>query len=191
MSTQILHLSIPARHPRRVADVLGELWNGRSFPFPPSPDSYVVFAGDEGQGTCIEVYPLGTELIPGTKDEPVQVHRTRTPSQFCEVHAAISVLLSWEQIEAIAQREQWRAVKCDRGAPPFAQASPKEKDNRGSGCYQLVEFWVENRFLLELFTPQMSAQYRAFMTPQNWENFFDLELWFNASSKHFAYKSRL
>ena len=183
MSTQILHLSIPARHPRRVANVLCELWNGRSFPFPPSPDSYVVFASDEGQGTCIEVYPLGTELIPGTKDEPVQVHRTRTPSQFCEVHAAISVPLDWEQIEVIAQREQWRAIKCDRGA--------SLKENRGSGCYQLVEFWVENRFLLELFTPSMSAQYRAFMTPQNWENFFDLELWFNASSKHFAYKSRL
>lgn len=174
MSAEILHLSIPARNPYRVANVFCELWRGRSFPFPTSPDSYIVFAGDDRRGTCIEVYPLGTELVPGTENDPAQVQYTNAPTQFCEVHAAISVPLGWEQIEEIARREQWRAIKCVRG----------------SSCYQLVELWVENRFLLELFTPQMSTQYQAFMTPQNWESYFGLELVFNASSKSFAYKSR-
>ena len=171
----IHHVSIAAKNPRRVAGVLSELWGGRAFPFPPSPESYVVFPSDNNQGTCIEVYPLGTELVPGTGDEQVQIDSNRSPSQFCEFHTAVSVPLSWKEVEAIANRERWRAILC----------------RRGDGCYQIVEFWVENRFLLELLTPEMVAQYSAFMTPRNWENFFDLELVFNASSKSFVYKSRL
>ena len=176
----IHHISFPAKNPRHVADVLAQLWEGRAFPFPPASDSYVVFPSNSSQGICIEVYPLGTELIPGAQNEQVQVHRGVAPDQFCEFHAAISVPLCWEQIEAIAKGEGWRAVLCDRGASL----------DRAQG-YQIIEFWIENRFLLELLTPQMLSQYSAFITPENWEQFFELELLFNADSQSFAYKSRL
>ena len=175
----IHHISFPAKNPRHVADVLAQLWEGRAFPFPPASDSYVVFPRDNSQGICIEVYSIGTELIPGAQNEQVQVHRREAPAQFSEFHAAISVPLCWEQIEAIANREGWRAVLCDRGASHRAQG------------YQIIEFWIEDRFLLELLTPQMLPQYSAFITPENWEQFFELELLFNADSQSFAYKSRL
>lgn len=175
VNLMIHHVSIPAENPRRVADVLSELWSGQAFPFPPSPESYVVFPHDNNQGTCIEVYPLGTKLIPGKGDQQVHVDFSRSPAQLCEFHAAISVPLSLPEVEAIAVREGWRAVV----------------GSRGGECYQIVEFWVENRLLLELLTPEMLPQYSAFMTPQNWEQFFDLELVFNANSKRFDYKSRL
>lgn len=170
----IHHFSLPAKNPRRVADVLSQLWQGEVYPFPSSTNSFVVFKNDNDQGLCLEIYPLGTQLSPGKGEEQVQVNINNSSSQFCEFHAAISVPLCWEQIEAIAQQEGWRAVV----------------SNRGGGCYQIVEFWIENRFLLELLTPQMLTQYSAFMTPQNWEKFFDLELLFNKNSQSFAYRSR-
>ncbi|MGF1481280.1 MAG: hypothetical protein ACFB4I_17650 [Cyanophyceae cyanobacterium] len=177
----IHHLSIPVRHPRHVAEVLSELWSGRWLPFPSSQNSYVVFPGDSELGTCIELYPLGTELIPGTASHPVQVVKSSASTHFSEVHAAISVPLNQQQVIAIAQREGWRSLVCQRGL-----AFPK----RQAAAYQVIEVWVENRFLLELMTPEMSARYCAFMTPHNWEQYFDLELLFNASSQRFAYRSR-
>ena len=151
----IHHISIPAENPHHVADVIAELWNGRAFPFPLHPGSYIAFSPNNNQGICIEVYPMGTEMLPGTENEEVQYRNSNAYSQFIATHGAISVPISQEEIEAIASREGWRAVFCDRGP----------------GCFQLVEFWVENHLLLELLTPEMVPQYTAFMTPENWEQF--------------------
>ena len=60
----IHHISIAAKDPRRVAEVIAELWQTRSLPFPPVPGSFIVIA-DDGRGTAIEVVPLGAELMPG------------------------------------------------------------------------------------------------------------------------------
>ena len=146
----IHHISIAAENPQRVAAVLAELWHGRAYPFPMYPNSYIAFAGD-GYGTAIEVYPLGSELVPGRTDLP-DLQANHAPTQFTATHAAVSVPLEQEQIEQIAAREGWQTLLGDRG--PF---------------FQVVEFWVENRVLLELLTPKMAAQYKDFSTPQNWE----------------------
>ncbi|HEY0658150.1 MAG TPA: hypothetical protein VGD05_06735 [Pyrinomonadaceae bacterium] len=42
----INHISIGVNNPEKVAGVLAELWDGYAFPFPPSPNSYFVLAGD-------------------------------------------------------------------------------------------------------------------------------------------------
>lgn len=147
----IHHLSIAAANPKRVADVLAELWQGKAYPFPMYPDSYIAFAGDD-YGTAIEVYPLGSELVPGRADLP-DLQADRASASFTATHVAISVPLNPSQIEQIAAREGWQTVRGNRG--PF---------------FQVVEFWVENRVLLELLTPEMAQQYIAFSTPANWEN---------------------
>ncbi len=145
------HFSMAAADPQHVAAVLAELWNGRSYPFPVYPGSYVAFAGDD-RGTMIEVYPLGSELHPGDPELPEMVVNPTAPT-YASTHIAMSVPIAPADIERIAAREGWFAQRCDRG--PFFTA---------------IEFWVENRFLIELLPPDMAARYVDFATIENWEN---------------------
>ncbi len=146
----IHHISIAAQDPQHVAEVLAELWQGVSYPFPMYSGSYIAFAGDD-QGSAIEVYPSGSELRPGQTDLP-DLQTKQMSESFTATHVAMSVPLTLERIQAIADREGWTTLACSRG--PF---------------FQVVELWVENRVLLELLTPEMAKQYREFATPQNWE----------------------
>jgi hypothetical protein len=52
----IHHVSIAAREPQRVAEVLAELMNGKCFPFGPLDGAFMAASGDTN-GTMIEVYP--------------------------------------------------------------------------------------------------------------------------------------
>ncbi len=54
----LLHLSISAAEPRRVAGFLARLLDGEALEFPPFPGSWIAFAA-AGDGTAIEVYPYG------------------------------------------------------------------------------------------------------------------------------------
>ena len=144
----IHHISIPALDPLNVAQILAELFGNDYFaPFPSHPNSYVAFAGDE-YGTLIEVYPFGTEMMPGEDDTPIKYQQS-TYNQFIATHAAISIPLEQSQIEAIAIREGWRCVRCSRG------------------YFDIIEFWVENTVLLELATPELAQQYLALLSPEN------------------------
>lgn len=143
----IHHISIPAQDPLHVAKVIAELFEGYCAPFSSHPGSYVAFAGDE-YGTLVEVYPLGTEMIPGEDEKPIQ-YRHNSASQFIATHAAISIPLNQSQIESIAQREQWRCVRCSRG------------------YFDVIEFWLENNVLLELATPELAQQYTGVLAPEN------------------------
>ncbi|BAZ42619.1 hypothetical protein NIES4101_85880 [Calothrix sp. NIES-4101] len=101
----IHHISIPAKNPLHVAEVLAELFNTGYFaPFPSNPGSYVAFTGDE-HGTLIEVYPLGTEMIPGEDNKPIQFQHQKASNHFIATHAAISIPLEQAQVESIAQRD--------------------------------------------------------------------------------------
>src|SRR5262245_23240686 len=142
----IHHISIGVRDPLRVADVLAEILEGQVLPAPTNfpKDSRVVFPGDE-HGTLIEVLPYGTELCPD--DSEAGLRASAEPnSSFVEVHAYISVNISAEQLLRIGAREKWLTRRCNRG--PF----------------ELIEFWIENRFLIEFAPPEMSAQYVGLLT---------------------------
>lgn len=145
----IHHISIAAKDPRHVAEVLAELWQTRALPFPPVPGSYIVIA-DDGRGTAIEVSPLGTELMPGEGDSESRSHLNVGASPYTATHAALSVPLSRERIREIAEREGWRVGEFVRG-----------------GVFEVVEFWVEGRMLLELLAPDMAQRYLDFMTTDN------------------------
>lgn len=148
----IHHLSIAAKYPEQVAHVLAEVWQGKAYPFPPHPGSYMVFPGDE-YGSLIEIYPLGTELTPADGDEPNFEYNPNT-SELTATHAAVSVPTDIETIQKIGDREDWRVQVCNRG--PF----------------HVVEFWVENRLLLELLPPAMASEYLNFVKPENLEVYF-------------------
>ena len=75
------YLSIPAADPQHVAATLVALFNGTMTVFGPYRNSYIAWVGDE-HGTGIEVYPLGTELIPGEGQSPPQFRHNPTTSPF-------------------------------------------------------------------------------------------------------------
>lgn len=140
----IHHISISAKNPQYVAQVLAEILKGRAVPFFPAPGSYMVVAMDE-YGTAIEVLPAGAEIHPGAEQKGCQFVRNPQATPFTATHAAVSVPSSQAEIEQIGAREGWRVVRCDR-----------------EGFFSLLEFWVENTLLIELLPPEMAAQYLAF-----------------------------
>lgn len=148
----IHHFSIAARNPARVAAVLAEVIGGQAHNFSPFPGSRIVVAGD-AHGTAIEVYPLGLELAPGEGEGPAHALDNARPSDFTATHAAISVALDEEGIKRIAGREGWRAVTCTRTV-----------------AFQVVEFWLENRVMIEFLTPQMARDYLHALAPENLES---------------------
>ncbi|WP_150050734.1 MULTISPECIES: hypothetical protein [Methylomonas] len=149
----IHHLSISAHEPARVAAVVAELIGGKAYPFPPAHGSHVAIC-DDGHATLVEVYPLGTVMEPGSGEQEVQFQTDGDQPDYVPTHAALSVSLDEAAIKAIAAREGWRAITCERG-----------------GMFQVVEVWLENRVLFELLTPEMAQAYLRAVTTSNWEGF--------------------
>lgn len=147
----IHHISIAAHSPLQVSQVLAELLQGQSIPFPGYPGSYVAIAFDAA-GTMIEVHPFGTALFPGSEtNEPSKLGENPQAACHTANHTAISVPVSAAQIQAIAERENWRMVTAQRGDDDF----------------DVIEFWVENQLLIELLPPEMVNQYLTFMEPRS------------------------
>ncbi len=145
----IHHVSFTARDPERVARAIAALWRGEALPFV-APGAWIAMAGDE-RGTQMEIYPAGMELRPGEPDAPFfEVAPAANPSPHTASHAAIASPLSEDEIRAIAAREGWIT-----------------RYNKRGGAFGVIEFWVENSFLLEVLTPAMQAEYTSFVTPQN------------------------
>jgi hypothetical protein len=144
----LFHMSIAAHDPRRVAEVIAELWDGQAKPFPPISDgSWIALAGDE-RGTAIEVYPLGTVLR--ETDGDADAHGETGPmEEFTPTHGAIATKFSTDAILALARREGW----------------PAKYRNRG-GLFGVIELWIEGRLMMEVLTPSMQAEYTTAMAPR-------------------------
>lgn len=151
----IHHISIGAKDPQRVARVIAELWQTVALPFPPVEGAYIVIV-DDGHGTAIEVSPLATELVPGDGDAEVQATTNEHASPFTATHAALSVPVGAERIREIAAREGWRTGLYVRG-----------------GIFQVIEFWIEDRLMLELLSPDMVRLYLDSLTTQNYIEFLN------------------
>ena len=142
----IIHASVPADDTARVARVIGELWRCKYFPFL-FPGHFLVVAGDE-RGTQIEVGPRGKQIVPG--DTMMSFQSNPSPSPYSEVHLNIATPLTVEEVLTIAKREGWTARVCDRG-----------------GVFKVIEFFLENKFMLELMTDHELKRYQIFMKPEN------------------------
>ncbi|MEM8854689.1 MAG: hypothetical protein AAGD34_13390 [Pseudomonadota bacterium] len=149
----LLHVSISAEQPERVATCLAQLMGGKAMPFPPFPDCWIAFA-ERDDGTAIEVYPITHTLHAGASQIACAVGEPDASPTF--VHAAIASPLAEADIIALVTHHTWPARTCDRG--PF----------------QCVEVWLEGRLLLEVLDPQMLRDYRAGMTMANWARMFGL-----------------
>jgi hypothetical protein len=149
----IHHISVAANNPQHVAQVLAEIWQGQMMPFPVHQGSYLVVPFDV-YGTMIEVFPHGTELIPGIGEEDGKWMFNAAASNYTVTHAAISVPTSEAKIRKIGEREGWRVVKCDR-----------------MGYFEIIEFWVENQLLIELLPPEFTSRYLSFMQPESLKQF--------------------
>jgi hypothetical protein len=143
----IHHVSIAAREPERVARVLAELTGGYAGPFiGPFPGAFVVYAED-GVGTGIEVYAERTQIVPGAGEEMGLGVQGEAPAPNA-FHALISVKADRATIERVGAREGWRTLHFWRGPG-------------GMRLFELYEFWVENRVMLELVTEDMVPPYVA------------------------------
>ena len=142
-------ISIAAENPFRVAKVMAELTGGQFFECPITPGAYRVTFQDE-YGSGLEVLPKDTVWTPGVSEAETQA---RELSRFSATRAALSVAMSQEAIEAIGAREGWLVRWCNRG--PF----------------RIMELWIENNFLLELLTHDMTADYINAMKPEAYASF--------------------
>lgn len=159
----INHISIAANEPERVANFLAELWNGAVYPFPPAPNSFFVTAND-GRGSAVEITPIDTILVPGeglppeegfdsetrTEEYEAKFMKSDFVPQYVPTHLNINTQLNEAEVKELARREGWRVLTC----------------NRGEGLFQLVEIWIENRFMLEVMTPEQTARYVEITQPE-------------------------
>jgi hypothetical protein len=141
----IHHVSIPARDPRHVAEVLAELMRGRCHPFGPLEGAFMATSGDD-HGSMIEVYPEQATLEIPNDEKQVVFGKQPTPRAW-PFHLLLSVPREREEIEQIGAREGWRTKLFGRGIPgqkPF---------------FHVIEFWLENRLMVEVVSPQMAEEY--------------------------------
>ncbi|MEZ5428272.1 MAG: hypothetical protein R2747_18530 [Pyrinomonadaceae bacterium] len=170
----INHISIGVHDTERVAKVLAELWGGYALPFPPAPEGWMVLA-DDGKGTGVEVTTIDTVLEPGaglppeeedfdintpTEDYEAKFVATGKKPQYVVTHLNINTKLSIEEVKAVAKREGWRCFVA----------------NRGEGAFQLIELWIENHFMLELMTPEMTEIYVNLVTPESYAEWLQIPL---------------
>jgi hypothetical protein len=147
----IHHVSIPARDPEHVAKVLAEVMGGRSVPFGPLEGAFMAMSGD-AHGSMIEIYPERATLDIPANDDQVVFGENKTPPQNWPFHLLLSVPLEREEVERIGTREGWRAKTFGRGMKgqkPF---------------FHVIEFWVENRLMIEVASPEMAQEYEDFLT---------------------------
>lgn len=164
----INHISIAVNEPERVANFLAEIWDGIVYPFPPAPDSFFVLAND-GKGTAVEISPAGTVLVPGeglpdendpdanTSEYEAKFVQSEFVPRYVATHMNINTKKTIDEVRAIAKREGWRVLVC----------------NRGGGLFQLIEVWVENTFMLEVMTPEQTERYIEITDPKFMETAFE------------------
>lgn len=147
----IFHVSIDADEPRRVAEVIAELWGGVAMPFPPVTEgSWVAFAGDE-RSSLIEVYPRGTDLVPGDGDADA-TGRQGARDRRTATHIAIGTTLTSGEVMTLAAAEGWET-----------------KYRRRGGAFGVIELWIENRVLIEVLTQPMQNEYLGAVTIDGWQ----------------------
>jgi hypothetical protein len=140
----IHHVSIPAHNPEHVASVLAELMGGKCYPFGPLEGAYMAVSGDE-HGSMVEVYPDDAVLIYEGEQQAI-FEKAEAPRNW-PFHMLLSVPLDEAAVTRIGEREGWRTRTFGRGVPgekPF---------------FHVIEFWVENRLMIEVAPPEMTAEY--------------------------------
>ncbi|HSR00957.1 MAG TPA: hypothetical protein VLM36_13710 [Sphingomicrobium sp.] len=145
---RLIHASIPADDPCKVAEVLAEMMEGEALPFPPAgPQARMAWSAD-GE-VSLEIVPRGHLIHHGVEEG--EWRAVDCSQRLSEVHLAIAVNRRASDIIAIADRAGWPARIC----------------SRGEGFFELVELWVEGAFMLEMFDPEQANHYGRTVTVEN------------------------
>jgi hypothetical protein len=150
------HISFAVRDPHHVAEVVAELWQGKAMPFPGHTGSFIALAMD-AYGTAIEFLPKGSVLKP-TPNESSNWSSEPSLTGYTATHVNMAVPVSEAEIYDIAKREGWQAVRSDR-----------------QGLFELIEFWIENKIMLELMPPNLMERYQTVVQPESLKALFNLE----------------
>ena len=134
----IIHTSIPVRNPKRVALALSQLCDGAVYKFL-HPGCYFVTLGEPG--ALIELYRKEIELRPGAPGEECLLIDVAAPPQYVGSHTALRVSVDAERVLQVAAEHGWRAEVHRRR------------------IFRVIEFWIENEYLLEVFPPNFAAEY--------------------------------
>jgi hypothetical protein len=134
----IIHTSIPVRDPKRVALALARLCDGAVYKFL-HPGCYFVTLGEPG--ALIELYRKEIELRPGPPGEECLLVDVAAPQRYTGSHTALRVSCSADQVMQVATEHGWRAEVHRRK------------------IFRVIEFWIENEYLLEVFPPDFAAEY--------------------------------
>lgn len=159
----LFHLSINAHDPKKVAESLAQIMNGKCLRFPVVDNAYIALA-DDGLGTAVEVYPSNIALKKGDDNNPVKFVK-QTPELGTAIHFAIQTKLSKGDIFALAKENGWRCLLCDRG--PF---------------FKVIEFWLENERLVEIITEDLKENIVKAHHSSFWEAALDSDI--DHSSHH-------
>ena len=92
------------------------------------------------------------------RQENTRSGRILRPSQHSEVHLAIGTVLSTDEVIALAQHEGWLAQRSPRG-----------------GLFDVVELWVENKFLLEVLPKSEQQRYMENLSADKFRQRFGIE----------------
>jgi hypothetical protein len=144
----------PADDPQAAARVLAEIMDGEAMCFPPGgPDAWMAWSGD----AAIELEIVRRGRVLHRDDDQGNWRAAGEGQSLSEVHLAIAVERTAEDIARIAAEAGWPARLCARGG----------------GIFELVEVWVEGSFMIEFLDPQQAAHYERAVTPQAWKNFLE------------------
>jgi hypothetical protein len=131
--------------------------DGRAFPFAgPLPGAQMALSGDP-HGTMVEVYPETVVMLPGEGDGPVVYRRDAPAAGLAPFHFLMSTPLDRTAVLALGEREGWRTRFFDRAAP----GKPP--------VFSVIEFWIENRIMIEVAPPDMIETYERYMQPERLE----------------------
>lgn len=134
----MLHrISISVDNPELVAQVLCQLVNGSILPNSNSELDFTVLLNDE-YGSAIDLISR-SERAMGTTN--CKSSYSSNISEFSPTHLAISIPVSKNKIEEITKKEGWHMAVGNRGR------------------FELIELWIENKFLLELILVKNLSKY--------------------------------
>jgi hypothetical protein len=151
----LLHVSIPADEPERVARAIADIAQGTVLLFPPVPGAFMVWCGTD-QRTIVEVNPRGHEHVPANGQFGIRTNPS--PSPYSEAHIAIGTALPAEGVLSVGRREGWLAQHSDRG-----------------GLFSVIELWLENKFLLEVLIEAEQRRYSDNVTVDRFRAVFALD----------------
>ncbi len=153
----LFHVSIDARDPRHVAEVLAELFGGGTItPFPPVDGGSWLALADDERNTAVEVYPRGTVLaeVAGDFDAVGVLDELAARASGFATHFAMATRLSQAEVMEIARREGWSA-----------------KYRKRADMFGVIELWVEGERMVEVLTEEMQGEYLATMSVPKWTAF--------------------